>query len=276
MSLFAWLAGSDSKQLYRGAFAWSALEFAHCVTLEQRKSRADMTLASFSITNRGVSFRVAVFSDASEDNLYMDLGCRMGGVCKRCGTEHAVHVCLQHTAGGWVRKSPTECWLVNKPAIALGEWEICIRKQVSWERSKDIGKFPPHSFRFCFDLEIGQVTASPQHYWNPVSRSFAGEALVEDFVATFVVPIPQPVYHRLVLWLPHPDWEIVEGLLPEGERYADRRQDILERYRHETSEAGASIGSRWRVRVINRHGGQQLAYQAFTGPNMLVTVKRVY
>ncbi|EFQ27472.1 hypothetical protein CGRA01v4_04562 [Colletotrichum graminicola] len=275
MSLFAWLAERGSKQLYRGAFAGSPSGFAHCATLEQR-SRIDITLTPFSITNRGVSFKVVVFSGVSEDRLYMDLGCRTGGVCRRCGTEHAVHVGLQHTADGWVRKSPTECWLVNKPAAASREWEMCVRKRVSWERSKEISKFPPRSFRVSFDVEVGQVAASPRHYWNPVSRSFAGEAFVEDFVATFVVPVPQPVYHRLMLWLPHPDWEIVEGLLPEGERYADRRQDILEKYRHETSEASVSIGSQWRVRVINRHGGQQLAYQAFKGPSMLVTVKRVY
>ncbi|KAK1981317.1 heterokaryon incompatibility protein-domain-containing protein [Colletotrichum cereale] len=290
MSLFAWLAASGSKQLYRGAFAGSPSEFAHCTTLEQR-SRMDITLTPFSITNRGVSFNVIVCSSMPEDRLYIDLGCRTGGVCRRCRTEHAVHVGLQHTADGWVRKSPTECWLINKPATVSREWDICIRKQISWERSKDISKFPPHSFRVNFDLETGQIMASPRHYWNPLSLSFAGEAFAKDFVATFVVPVPQPAYHRLVLWLarylngrmvvvlgmqPHPDWEIVEGLLPEVERYFDRCQDILEKYRHETSEAGAGGGSQRRVRVINRHGKQQLSYQAFTGPNLLVTVKQIY
>ncbi|KAK1590162.1 uncharacterized protein LY79DRAFT_471987, partial [Colletotrichum navitas] len=37
MSLFAWLAERGSKQLYRGAFAGSPSEFAHCATLEQRR-----------------------------------------------------------------------------------------------------------------------------------------------------------------------------------------------------------------------------------------------
>ncbi|KAK1972544.1 HET-domain-containing protein [Colletotrichum sublineola] len=55
MSLFAWLAASGSKQLYRGAFAESPSEFAHCATLEQR-SRIDTYPTTFpSLTGASAS-----------------------------------------------------------------------------------------------------------------------------------------------------------------------------------------------------------------------------
>ncbi|KAK2004025.1 hypothetical protein LX36DRAFT_706675 [Colletotrichum falcatum] len=271
MSLFAWLAAGDSKQLFRGVFARSPSEFAHCATLEQR-SRMVTAPASFAITNRGVSFKVYVFSSAHKDRLHIDLDCRTGGVCRRCGTEHAVYVGLQHTADGWVRRSSTECWLVDNLATpSRGLEEICVRKHVNWERSKDTSKSPPHSFRVNVDLEASRLRT----LWRRLSSLSPGRCT-------------RPVYHELGLWLvrylngrtlvilgmkPHPDWEIVEGLLPEATRNLDRRRRyLLDTYRHETSESGATIGSQLRVRVKNRHGGQKLAYQAFMGPNMLVTV----
>ncbi|KZL69586.1 het domain-containing protein [Colletotrichum incanum] len=268
LSLFAWLAASSSKQPYRGAFAASPSEFAHCATLKQ-KSSMDIILTPFSITNRGISFQAVVFVSMPEDRFYIDLGCRTDGICWSCGTEHVIRIGLQHTADGWVRKSPTECWLIKKPATFSREREICIRKQVSWERSKVISKFPTHSFRVNFDLETDgrRIMVSPQHYWNPISRSFAGEAFQEDFVATLIIPVAQPAHHRLMLWLvkylngrevvvlgmqPHPDWEIVEGHIPENEGNFHRREHILERYRHGTFEAGVNADSQWRVRIMNR------------------------
>ncbi|OLN96132.1 Vegetative incompatibility protein HET-E-1-like protein 11 [Colletotrichum chlorophyti] len=287
LSLFAWLAGGN-RQLYRGVFAKSPLEFAFCEKLK-RDSMLLHSPQAFSITNQGVSTTTNVF--VSHDGTYfMDLGCNSGGLCGNCGLEHSIRISLQYTAGGWVRSFPGRC-LQEAEYARYQRLEISIKKRVTWDESTAIEKFRSLSFKLTLDWEgqEGRVLFVPKHLQHPFHSAFVGEALSGEFLGSVYfshdlaaeLPLMLRVFCsaegkiRVDFYANHcAGWDVLEGLTPNEHNvsYVDQVVDIYRRL-----EPVLGPGCVGRVRAVRRETNgrhHDVTFKAWLGEDLNISISR--
>jgi hypothetical protein len=150
-SLFAWMPQSESRQVFRGAFATSPAEFAGCQTLRFHYDPLEYHRQSFSVSNRGVRFQVLLKTEGYHYEMTLPYQ----------GYHGPIWLKLKPTPNGIVR-------LIDRYPAGQNQ-----HGQAKFEKSRD-PKYGIGQLRTGYDLRLIECDL-PRHLTQPQSAQLERE-----------------------------------------------------------------------------------------------------